>query len=170
MSPHPSIPESLWSAVPPGPNGHPSCHRGLGEADRRAGAEAQPELHQLLEAALVRSTRREGQAATASTTFGAEAGRSTRPQSPHPSPRPARATRRDLRTQAGALQKAVAPRSWVKIPIRCDTKSPRSRRSVPTSMNTASIGGPAPAAGSRLGRNSPRVCRLDRSARACGRS
>jgi hypothetical protein len=69
------------------------CDRFVGEADRRVGAEAQPELNKFLEPplVLVRSTSHQVQATTASTAFGAEARRPTRSRASYASTRPARA-------------------------------------------------------------------------------
>ena len=99
MKDRPPLPQAtLGHALARGAGGRLGAGPILRAADRRPGGAAQQELHQLLQAPLLRSPL--GQATPSGSRLGQEAGRATRPSSPGPPARPARATPPGHRLQA----------------------------------------------------------------------
>ena len=110
MSDPPPIPEPLWDTVPP--EAQAAVRAWLddpGAADRRPGGAARQELHQLLQAPLLRSPL--GQATAPGSRLGQEAGRAARPSPPRPPPGPARATPPGHRVQAARSAAGAATTS-----------------------------------------------------------
>src|SRR5690606_29903617 len=84
-----------------GPGGRPGPVGDVGAADRRVGAAAWYQLHQLLQAAIVRSPL--GEAATPGSAHGPEAGRPARSPPPPSSDGPAGAAAAGHRLQAAGV-------------------------------------------------------------------
>src|SRR5947209_2676965 len=105
MSPHPSIPESLWGTVPP--EAQAAIVAVIASLGKRI-ADLEARLNQnstnSSKAAFDRSPRREGHAAISGPTIRAQAGRPARPQAAYPGDGPSRTAPRDLRGQADALR------------------------------------------------------------------
>ena len=169
MSDPPPIPEPLWDTVPPEAQ---AAVRALvddpGAADRRPGGAARQELHQLLQAPLLRSPL--GQATAAGPPLGQEAGRAARPSPPPPPPGPARATPPGHRVQAAAMP-LVRRRPRRRRP-RTDPASGRRGAAGPAGGRRVPAPSPeaAPAAAPRPVRPCRRACPPGPSAPGCGPS